>query len=283
MLWQGLMERRCHCWQVRTQKLSIHKTSPPQHPVSLLLTVWLSRVRGPSVVYASHAGDWGPSYASPLSLHCEREKRQTGGGLMETPLGIQTAGVAPIMQTRSREQECRWGRGGLLAKPSSHCQWPPNTALSLAISLVLSSWCTHGDTGPSGHLISARAAQLRTVGATEEPGQLPYLQGPIKPAKIIFLRWTSKEGTMDFPGGHWESTCQCRTQTGSLIQEDSTGQGQLSPWATTNWTSVPRAMLCNKRSHCREKPMDHNYREAPTHWNQRKPAQQRRPSMATNK
>ena len=117
-----------------------------------------------------------------LCLFSELALRGGEGGdgrreLTETPLGIQTARVAQIMQTQSREQECRCVGGGVApGKAIISLSVAPATPLSLAISLVLSSRCTDAD---GGYWTSTRPAQLQTVGATEELGPSPTFKVPL--------------------------------------------------------------------------------------------------------
>ena len=67
------------------------------------------------------------------------------------------------------------------------------------------------------------------------------------------------------------SSCQCRRQIQSVVQEDPTWLGTTKPQGHNYWacTVEPRShnykslralvpMLCNKRSHLNEKPVHHN-------------------------
>ena len=76
------------------------------------------------------------------------------------------------------------------------------------------------------------------------------------------------------------------TQIWSLIWEDPTCYRAIKPRATTTeptccnyWSPGLEPVLCNKRSHCNEKPVQHNKEQAPAHCNYRKPMQSNEDSV----
>ena len=66
------------------------------------------------------------------------------------------------------------------------------------------------------------------------------------------------------------------TRVRSLVQEDSTCRGTARPLHHYWGPRTPEPVLCNKRSHCSEKPTHSSQRVAPACHSERKPVQSNR-------